>query len=81
MVRHGGMWALDLSGEGLSSSGFWDCFSKGDVSLRTGPPPLLEWISIPPLVVAVLVPFKGAESPGSGRVGVTGWFFFPSEAV
>ena len=55
----------------------------GDVSLRTGPPPLLEWISIPPLVVAVLVPFKGAESPGSGRVGVIGAlvFFFPSEAV
>ena len=40
----------------------------GDVSLRTNPPPPLEWISSPPLVAAV----KGDESPGSSRMGVIG---------
>ena len=42
----------------------------GDVSLRTNPPPPLEWISSPPLVSAVLITTKGAESPGSSRMGV-----------
>jgi len=49
------------------------------VSLRTGPSPPLEWISILPLVAAVLVTFKGAESPGSGRIGVTGALVFFSD--
>jgi len=54
----------------------------GDVSLRTGPPPPLEWIPFPPLVAAVLITPKGAESPGSSRIGVIGALvFFPSEAV
>jgi len=56
----------------------------GNVSLRTGPPPpLLEWLPFPPLVPAGLITPKGAESPGSGRVGVMGAlvFFFQSEAV
>jgi len=55
------------------------------VSLRTGPPPPLEWLSFPPLVAAVFIISKGAESPGSGRIGVLGAMvfkvFFPSEAV
>jgi len=47
-----------------------------------GPPPL-EWISYPPLVTAVLITFKGAESPGSRRIGVVGALvnFFPPETV
>jgi len=36
------------------------------------PPPPLEWLPFPPLVVAVLITPKGAESPGSGRIGVIG---------
>jgi len=53
------------------------------VSLRTGPPPPLEWLPFPPLVAAVLVTSKGAESPGSGRIRVIGALviFPPSETV
>jgi len=41
----------------------------GGVSLRTSPhPPLLEWVPFLPLVDAVLITPKGAESPGSGCV-------------
>ena len=47
-------------------------FFNGDVSLRTNPPPPLEWISSPPLVAAVLITTKGDESPGSSRMGVIG---------
>jgi len=56
---------------------------NGDVSLRTNPPPPLEWISSPPLVSAVLLTTKGAQSPGSSRMGVIGALviFFPSEVV
>ena len=73
--------------------GFWDLdpdsfllrffFLTVDVSLRTGPPPPLEWFPFPPLVAAaVFITFKGAESPGRGRIGVIGALvFFPSEAV
>jgi len=50
--------------------------------LRTGPPPPLEWLSFPPLVAAMLITPKSAESPGSGRIGVIGALgFFLSEAV
>jgi len=45
MVHHGGTWVLDLSGAGLSPSGFcWTSFLffAGNVSLRTGPPPPVE---------------------------------------
>jgi len=51
--------------------------------LRTGPSPLLEWTSFPPLVIAVLITTKGAESPGNGRIGVIGalGYFLPSEVV
>jgi len=52
------------------------------VSLRTGPPRPLECLPFPPLVAAVLFTPKGAESPGSGRIGVIGELaFFSSEAV
>jgi len=78
MVRHGGTWALDLSGASLCPSGFfWDFFfPMWDVSLRTGPPPPLEWLSFPPLVAAVSITSKGAESPGNGRIGVLGALVF-----
>jgi len=36
----------------------------------------LEWIPFPPLVAAVLIKPKGAESPGSGRIGVIGALVF-----
>ena len=58
-------------------------FLTVDVSLRTGPPPPLECLPFLPLVAAaVFITFKGAESPGRGRIGVIGALvFFPSEAV
>ena len=36
------------------------------------PSPPLEWTSFPPLVTAVFITHKGAESPGNRRKGVTG---------
>jgi len=48
-------------------------FFTGDVSLRTGPPPPLEWLRFLPLVTARFITPRGADSPGSGRiVGVIG---------
>ena len=43
----------------------------------------LEWIFPLPLVATVLIAPKGAESPGSIRMGVIGAlvYFFPCEAV
>ena len=69
--------------QAVFSFGFVFYFT-GDVSLRTNPPPPLEWLPFPPLVAAVLITPKGAESPGSSRIGVIGalvCLFFPSEAV
>ena len=63
----GGTW--DRAPDGSLLRGF---FFTGDVSLRTNPPPPLEWISSPPLVAAVLITTKGDESPGSSRMGVIG---------
>ena len=59
-------------------------FLQGNWSLRTGPPPPLEWISSPPLVAAVLITTEGDKSPDSSRMGVIGALVFfspPSEAV
>jgi len=42
-------------------------FLRGTCSSRYPP---LECVSSPPLVAAVLIASKGAESPGSGRLGV-----------
>jgi len=62
--------------------GFWIFVLKGDVSLRTGPPPPLEWLLFPPLVAAVLITIKGAEPTGIDRIGVIGALvLFPSQAV
>ena len=46
-------------------------------------PPPLEWNSILPLVTAVLITPKGAEPPGSRRIGVIGALvlILPSETV
>jgi len=47
------------------------------------PPPPLEFNSILPLVTAVLITLKGAEPPGSRRIGVIGTLvlILPSETV
>jgi len=47
------------------------------VSLRTDPPPPVEWISFAPIAAAMLNTPKAAVSPSSGRIGVMGAFFFP----
>jgi len=48
-----------------------------------GPPSSPEWTSFPPLVTAVLITPKGAESPGSRRIRVIGALvlILPSETV
>jgi len=72
MVRHGG----DLgpwSRRFLPSGFFLDFFFfRGIGPCGSVPPPPLEWISSPPLVAAVFITTKGAESPGSSRMGVIG---------
>ena len=62
-----GIW--DPDPDGFLLRGF---FFTGDVSLRTNPPLPLEWLPFPPLVAAVLITLKGAQLPGSGRIGVIG---------
>ena len=69
MVRHRGRLGTVI--QTVFSFGFFFIFT-GDVSLRTNPPPPLEWISSPPLVTAVLITTKGDESPDSSRMGVIG---------
>jgi len=69
MVRHERTCTLDLSSAGLSPSGFLDFFLMGF--------PLTPRVAYMPLVAAVLIIFKGAESPGSGRIGVLRVGFFP----
>jgi len=70
----GGAWDRDPDGF-LPRVLFY--FFMGYVSLRTGPPaPPLEWIPFLPLVAAVLITSKGAESPGSSRIGVIGALVF-----
>ena len=83
MVRHGGTWALDPDCFLLRVFFLDSFFFKGDWSLRTGPPPLLDLTSFPPLVTTVLKTLKGAESLDSRRIGVIGElvYFFPSETV
>ena len=79
VVRHGG--DLGPRPRRFYAAGF--LFLRGMCPCGPPPPPPLEWLPFPPLVAAVLITFKGAESPGSGRIGVIGAlvFFFPSEAV
>jgi len=82
MVRHGGTWAPDPYGFLLRGFSL-DFLFNGNWSLRTDHPPPLEWTSFPPLVTAVLITPKGAESPGSRRIGVVDALvhFLPSETV
>ena len=57
-------------------------FLRGMCPCGPIPPPPLECLPFPPLVAAVFVTLKGAESPGSGRIGVIGALVsFLSEAV
>jgi len=67
----GGTW--DRDPDDFLLRGF---FFTGNVSLRTSPHPPLEWFLFPPLVAAVLITPKGAELPGSGRIGVIGALVF-----
>ena len=61
----------------------WILVFHGDWSMRIGPPPPLEWNFFLPLVTAVLITSKGAESPGSRRIEVIGALvlILPSETV
>jgi len=61
---------------------FW-IFFWGLVLADQFPPPPLEWNSILLLVTAVLITPKGAEPPGSRRIGVIGALdlILPSETV
>jgi len=77
VVRHGGN--LGPRSRRFSPSGFF--FLTGDVSLRTGPPPPLEWLPFPPVVAAVFITPEGAESPDSGRIGVIGALVFFSSPI
>ena len=77
---------LGTSTQSISSFGifFLGFFFWGDWSLRgLAPPPPLECNSILPLVTAVLITPKGAEPPGSRRIGVIGALvlILPSETV
>ena len=69
----------------LFPSGFFflGFFFLGIGPCRLVPPPALECNSILPLVNAVLITPKGAEPPGSRRIGVISAlvFILPSETV
>jgi len=69
----GGTWDRDPDGFLLR---VFFVFFTGDVSLRTNPPPPLEWLPCPPLVAAVLITPKGAELPVSSCIGVIGALVF-----
>jgi len=71
----GSLWGgLETSTQTIFSFGFfsWIFFLMGIGPCGLVPPPPLQWTSFPPLVTAVLIKTKGAESPGSRRVGVIG---------
>jgi len=73
VVRHGG--DLRPRRRRFSPSGFFFCYGGCVLADRSSPSPL-EWLPFPHLVAAVLITFKGAESPGSGRIGVIGALVF-----
>ena len=80
------MGGLGTSTQSNSSSGiffYWIFFSWGIGPCGLAPPPPLECNSILPLVTAVLITPKGAEPPGSSRMGVIGALvlILPSETV
>ena len=78
----GGTWDLDQDD---FSFGFfsWIFFLMGIGPCGPVPSPPLEWTSFPPLVTAVLITSKGAESPDRRRIGVIGALvlILPSETV
>ena len=79
------MGELGTSTQSTSSFGifFLGCFLLGIGPCGLVPSPPLEWNSILPLVTAVLITPKGAEPPGSRRIGVMGALvlILPSETV
>ena len=79
------MGELGTSTQTTTSSGFLflGFFFGGIGPCGPVPPPPLEWNSILPLVTAVLITPKGAEPPGSRRIGVIGALvrILPSETV
>ena len=72
------MGRLGTSTQTIFSSGVFplDLFLMGIGPCGPVSPPPLEWTSFPPLVTAVLITPKGAESPGSLRLGVMGVLVF-----
>ena len=68
------MGELGTSTQSTSSFGIFllDFFCLGIGPCGLVPPPPLECNSILPLVTAVLITSKGAEPPGSRRIGVLG---------
>jgi len=68
----GGTWDLDPDGFLLRVFFFYG----GCVLADQSPPLPLEWFPFPPLVAAVFITAKGAQSSGSGCIGVIGVFFF-----
>ena len=80
------MGELGTATQSISSSRIffsWIFFFWGIDPYRLVPPPPLECNSILPLVTAVLITPKGAEPPGSRRIGVIGALvlILPSETV
>jgi len=65
----GGAW--DRDPDGFLLRGFFFCLRR---TCPCGPIPFspLEWLPFLPLVAAVLITSKGAQSPDSGRIGVIG---------
>jgi len=78
----GGTWDLDPDGFSLRvfflhvDIYIYVYIYYGGCVLVISPPPPLEWVSFPPLVVTVLTTPKGAESPDSGCIGVIGVLVF-----
>ena len=69
------MGELGTSTQSISSFGIffsWILIFLGIGPCGLVPPPPLEWDSILPLVTAMLITPKGAEPPGSRRIGVIG---------
>jgi len=82
-ARRGGTWDLDPVNFFLRDFFFLDFFFLGIGPCGLVPPPPLECNSILPLVTAVSITPKGAEPPGSRRIGVIGALvlILPSETV
>jgi len=77
----GGTW--DLDPDDFLLRGFFGFFFLRIGPCGPVPPPPLEWTPFPPLIAAVVITPKGAESPGSRRIGVIGAMvlILPSKTV